>query len=323
MTSRYDLRQLHGSPGTWAYWTSKPSADVWELRVTCCHWIDVSATFPHGQAGDPAPSLLPHVGDGCCGCGPTQAWQPVHVFDRTQHVVMVDLFTVLPGLDHGSHKDRDDVIAGSAIILIELHDQKTVVVLRPRYIGHQIGLQPAVSLLDVPIVHVIVQVRNHPGDGWQLGKIGWEVGERLVVAGEVSGEVRPRSVLARIFSVGANLGAHPGQPLRITRESLARREQHALQRSPRKCMRTGIVDNPVRRSREKSQIIRLARMRKRERIREQCALRGERVYIRSLAGPDNLRVTVVLLYHDNHVSRRGNSSRNGGNLVDCRLPIDA
>jgi len=113
---------------------------------------------------------------------------------------VIDLFAVLPGLDHRADKDRDDVIAGAAVILVELHNQKTVVVLRPRYIRHQIGLQPTISLLDAPIVHVIVQVRNHPGDGWQLAEIGGEVAEGLVVAGKVFGEICPWSVLARVFS---------------------------------------------------------------------------------------------------------------------------
>jgi len=84
--------------------------------------------------------LLPYVGDGFRASAAAQVCQPVHVLDGAQDVVVIDGFAVFSRFHHGADKDRRDVVDGCTLVLVPLHDQKAVVVLRPRRVRHQMRL---------------------------------------------------------------------------------------------------------------------------------------------------------------------------------------
>src|SRR5581483_11576758 len=99
----------------------------------------------------------------------------------------------------------------------------------PSHIAQQISFQPRVSLLDGAVVHVIEQVGNDPGNGWQLSEVARETGEGQVVRGRIVGEISPWRMLASIFAGGADLRSRAWQSFGVTRERFSGREQFALQ----------------------------------------------------------------------------------------------
>ena len=69
---------------------------------------------------------------------------------------MVDQLRIPTWHDHLPNEDRGHAVALAAVVLVEGHDEKAVVSHGPLHIGVQVLLQPAVTLLDCAIVHVMV-----------------------------------------------------------------------------------------------------------------------------------------------------------------------
>ena len=74
---------------------------------------------------------------------------------------MVDQLRILAGHDHLPHEDGGYAVALAAIVLVEGHDQETVVGHGPLHVSVQVLLQPAIALLDRAVVHVVVEAGYH------------------------------------------------------------------------------------------------------------------------------------------------------------------
>jgi hypothetical protein len=74
---------------------------------------------------------------------------------------VVDRLRILAGRDHRPHEDGGYAVALAAIVLVEGHDEETVVGHGPLRVSVQVLLQPAIALLDRAVVHVVVKVGYH------------------------------------------------------------------------------------------------------------------------------------------------------------------
>src|SRR5882724_3344852 len=96
------------------------------------------------------------------GC--TAGWrQSIHIFDRAQHVEVVDLMRVLPALNVCAVKEGWYLIAFSrrSGALIPCDDQQAVVPAGPSGVTIQVLLEPSVTHLDRVAVHVVDDVGDH------------------------------------------------------------------------------------------------------------------------------------------------------------------
>jgi hypothetical protein len=117
---------------------------------------------------------------------------------------MIDHLGELAGLNRLAEEDGGNLVALRTVIFVPGDYQQTVVGFGELNIGIDVGLQPGVALLDGAVMHVVVQIGHHDGDGGQGGEIRGKAGEGQVARGGHVGEIHPGVVLARVSSGGAN-----------------------------------------------------------------------------------------------------------------------
>ena len=111
---------------------------------------------------------------------------------------MVDQFGIHAGYDHLPNEDGGYAVALAAVVLVESHDEQAVVGDCPLNVSVQLLLQPAVTLLDRAVVHVVVEVGCRERDCRKGAVIAWEVTVRKVGGRGYVSEVDPGSVFASI-----------------------------------------------------------------------------------------------------------------------------
>lgn len=119
---------------------------------------------------------------------------------------MIDRLAELSLLHHRADKYRGNLIAAGVVILVPGHDQQTVMCLRKLNVAVDVLLQPGISLCDGPIMHVVIQVRNHKGKLRQSGEIRRKTGKRLVRASGNIREIDPWTMLPGVSAGGAHCG---------------------------------------------------------------------------------------------------------------------
>src|SRR5437870_835952 len=82
------------------------------------------------------------VGERHGACRAPKGRQAIRVLDRAEHGVVVDLFRVAAARHVRAVKDRGNVIAAAAVILVPRDDQQAVVRLGPLGVGVDVCLGP-------------------------------------------------------------------------------------------------------------------------------------------------------------------------------------
>jgi hypothetical protein len=139
--------------------------------------------------------------------------QAIEVLDRPQHVEVIDALAELPGFNHRPKEDSGNLIALCAVILIPGDNQQAVMSFCKLDIWVDVGLQPGIALLDGAVMHVVVQIGHHDGDGGQGGEVCRKAGEGQIARGGYIGEINPGIVLARVSPGSTNRGPGCGQVL--------------------------------------------------------------------------------------------------------------
>ena len=88
---------------------------------------------------------------------------------------MVDQLRILARDDHRPDKDGGYPVALAPIVLVECHDEETIVGHGPLHVSVQVQLEPAIALLNRAVVHIIVEVGYHEREGRKGGIVGWKV----------------------------------------------------------------------------------------------------------------------------------------------------
>jgi hypothetical protein len=91
--------------------------------------------------------------------------QPVEVFDGPQYIEMVDSLGELALLHHGTDEDGGNLVVAGVVVFIPGDDQQAVVALRKLDIAAEMLLQPGITLRNGAVMHVVVEIRDHEGDG--------------------------------------------------------------------------------------------------------------------------------------------------------------
>ena len=129
----------------------------------------------------PVPGLPSKTGSlaGCAATGPdgrdrltvrglAEGSDPLDIEQCSQHIIVVNPFGIVTGLDVCPVKQRENVISEKEEGFVKGHDEQAVVVHGPAGIGGNLRFNPFVGPGDGPIVHVIVVVGNDKGYGRQF-----------------------------------------------------------------------------------------------------------------------------------------------------------
>src|SRR5690348_12395435 len=76
-------------------------------------------------------SCAPDIGDRRGEGRLAKRWETVHREDGSQHAVVVDAFVVVTGHDAVADEYRGDPVLVLSVVLVESHDQQTVVAATP------------------------------------------------------------------------------------------------------------------------------------------------------------------------------------------------
>ncbi len=243
--------------------------------------------------------------------------QAVHVQDRAQHVVVVDLLVVLAGPGHRPHDDRRDPVDRREVVLVPGQHEEAVVRLGPGDVGVELGFDPGIALRDGAVVHALVAVAHDEGDGGKFvetGRSAWEVRQPLVHRVQV---VRgARNVLVAEPLGGAALVGVVGEAVPVGGELIGEVVGvDGLRGGPV----TGLDDV---RCGQQCVVIRQARVRNTIRVGERHTLADERLDVRRLVlrsggrVSEDVVVALVLHHHHDHMVRPGNC----GGSRDNRRP---
>lgn len=77
---------------------------------------------------------------------------------------MPERFIILTNFDHWANENSWNVVALPAIILIPSDNKQTIVRFCPLHKRIKMLFEPAIPLLDTPIVHIIEQIGYDKGD---------------------------------------------------------------------------------------------------------------------------------------------------------------
>ena len=146
---------------------------------------------------------------------------------------------------------------------------------------------PAIALFNRAVMHVVVEIGNDEGHGWQLVEIRREARQRLLDALR-SQQRLPGIVFARRTG------------LDIADETLARGDQGAGERRHVVAV-LAVVANSLGRAAEQREIIRLARMGNGEGVGEVRALRREVAQEPGLAAAHDLIERMIFHHHNDHM----------------------
>ena len=144
-----------------------------------------------------------------------------------------------------------------------------------------------------------------PGDGGQLGEVGREGRERLVVRRRYVAEVHPRAVLTRV-AAGAGRAhgrAGRGQALRVSREGQPLGDQLGTFVGGTERVRARVVGDALVGPGEQVEVVRLAGVLNGEGVGEVRAASRQLVEIRRTRVSDDGTGRGVLEHHDHHVVR--------------------
>ncbi len=196
-----------------------------------------------------------------------------------------------------------DAVAAERVVLVEGDDEEAVVGLGPGGVGAQVVLQPGVAGGHRAVVHVAAQVRDDEGDLRQRRVVGRELREGVRRGGGDVAEAEPGVVLAGVVPAAAGRRALAGQRLVVAGPGLARGDQ--LRGQVVGAAEAGgvaaVVGDPLGGAGEQGEVVGLAGVGDRVRLRQVGAAGRERVDVRGAGGADDLVVRVVLEDHDDHV----------------------